>query len=74
MTFATSRKKLENIILDLEFPSVSESDVKNRDFRFKNHIDIQMRLKINLKVKINWTVRFPPLSQTILSEQFFVQL
>ena len=43
---------------------ISESGIKNRGSHLKNYFELQITLKIDLKVKTNNTKRWPPLFWT----------
>jgi len=67
-------EKNPNIIFNVKFSALFESGVKNRGSNLKNDLDLQMTLKIDLKVKTISAIKCPPLSSTILALTIFLYL
>ena len=46
-----SHINFEDIDLNVKFPALSDSGVKNKGSHLKNNLDLELTLKVDLKVK-----------------------
>ena len=61
LPFQGHKNYFSQVIFDVEFSALFKSAVKNRGSHLRKGYNLHLTLKIDLKVKIDGTVKCPPL-------------